>query len=69
VSGHYDLLRIVGVGIAVIAVFFTGFDLVPVLIIGALLALYLWAISAARGRSEVTEADVEPEHPTETRAK
>ncbi len=51
VSARYDTLRIGGVVVAVLVIFITGFDIVPVLVVGALLALYLWAVWASNNRA------------------
>jgi hypothetical protein len=48
---HYDLLRAAAVVVAVAIVFVTGIELVPLLIVGALLALYLWALSESKRRA------------------
>ncbi len=63
ISRHYDLLRIVGVALAVGVVFLTGIELIPVVLLGAVLALYLWAISEAAQRVTVPEdpAQVTPD--------
>lgn len=58
VSAHYDALRISGIAIAVGTVFLTGIALVPVLIVAAVLALYLWAIGAMSRRADATPSDV-----------
>ena len=53
VTIHHDVLRIVGIGIAVAVLFVTGLELIPILIIGVILGLYLWAIAGvARNRAE-----------------
>lgn len=61
VSGHFDLLRVVGVGVAVLVLFLVGLDLVPALVIGGILALYLWYLTEARGR--VPEPEGEEDEP------
>jgi hypothetical protein len=70
IAAHLDVLRVVGVGIAVVAVFLIGLELVPLLLVGAILALYLWAIAAARARSLETPAvtDEATEATTEARS-
>jgi hypothetical protein len=50
VAGHADLLRVAGIVIGVVVLFFTGFEPIAVIIIGALVALFLWAISTAIAR-------------------
>jgi hypothetical protein len=51
VARHYDLLRVAAVVVAVAIVFVTGIDIVPVLIIAALLAVFLWAASESKRRA------------------
>jgi hypothetical protein len=51
VASRYDLIRGVGVGTALIAVFLLGITLVGVLVVGAVLALFIWAISEMRKRA------------------
>jgi hypothetical protein len=50
VAARFDLLRLAGIAVALVIVFLIGLELLPVLGIGALLGLYLWAITAARQR-------------------
>jgi hypothetical protein len=50
VAAHCDLLRLGGIAVALVVVFLIGLELLPVLTIGALLGLHLWAIAAARQR-------------------
>jgi hypothetical protein len=64
IGAHFDALRIAGVALAVVVVFFTGIELVPVILVAGALALYLWAITEARRRitslqpvTENTEAE------------
>jgi hypothetical protein len=57
VAAHSDLLRVAGITIAVVVLFFTGLVLVPVIVIAALLALYLWAVSVSTGRVAAAGAD------------
>jgi hypothetical protein len=57
VAAHSDLLRVAGITIAVVVLFVTGLVLVPVIVIAALLALYLWAVSASTGRVAAVGAD------------
>ncbi len=56
IAGHYDLLRIASVAVAVLALFLIGFGIVAILVIGGLLALVLWWLARARD-----EASAEPE--------
>jgi hypothetical protein len=64
IAAHYDLLRIVSVAIAVLALFLIGFGIVALLVIGGLLALVLWWLSQARdgaeAQPEVAAATYEP---------
>jgi hypothetical protein len=71
IAAHFDVLRLIGVGIAVVAVFLIGIELVPLLLIGAILVLYLWAISVARSRTlgEAVETEAVMEQATEERGK
>ena len=48
IAGHYDLLRVVAVGIALLALFLVGIGIVAIIVIGALLALTLWWLARAR---------------------
>jgi hypothetical protein len=49
---HDELLRIAAAVVAVGIVFITGIELVPILTVGALLALFLWRIAVANRRIE-----------------
>ena len=49
-AAHTEGARMVGIAVAVLVLFITGIDWLPVIIIGGLLALYLWGISAAQRR-------------------
>ena len=51
IAGHYDLLRLVGIGIAAVIFFIVGLELWAVVVIGLVLAGYLWLLSEARRRS------------------
>lgn len=53
VARHYDLLRIAAVVVAVAIVFVTGIELVPLLIIAVLLALFLWAVSESKRQASL----------------
>jgi hypothetical protein len=55
VAGRCDVLRIVGIAVSLAIVFAIGLELLPVLTTGALLGLYLWAITAARQRVAALE--------------
>ena len=50
VGVHAGLLRMAGVAVALVVVFIFGLDLILFIIVGVLLALYLWLISAASRR-------------------
>ncbi len=52
IAGHYDLLRIGAVAIALVALFLIGFGWVTLLVIGALLALVLWWFAQARDAAD-----------------
>ena len=51
VAARYDTLRIGGIVVAVVIIFITGFEIIPVIIVGGLLALFLWAIWASNNRA------------------
>lgn len=61
VSEHFETLRIAGIVLAVAIVFVTGIDIVPLLVVGALLALFLWAISTLKRRISTGDGDVPQE--------
>jgi hypothetical protein len=54
-TDHFDLLRLAGVAVALISIFVVGLSVLSTLVIGALLALYLWVISSATHRVAATE--------------
>lgn len=56
IAANAGVLQVAGVLIAVAAFFIIGLDLVSIIVIGLLLAGYLWSISAASGRV-ATEPD------------
>jgi hypothetical protein len=58
VAGRFDLLRLAGIAVALAIVFLTGLELLPILVIGALLGLFLGAITAARQRVAVLQPAV-----------
>jgi hypothetical protein len=60
VVARFDLLRLAGIAVALLVVFLIGLELLPVLSIGALLGLYLWAIAAARQRVHALRPAVPP---------
>jgi hypothetical protein len=60
VSAHYDLLRFAGIAVAVAAIFVTGIEIVPVIVVGGLLAIFLWAIWASNNRIRMGQATPEP---------
>jgi hypothetical protein len=51
IAGHSDMLRLGGIGIAVVAFFIVGLELWAIVVIGLLLAGYLWLLSEAGRRS------------------
>lgn len=55
IAPRHDPLRIAGIAVAVIILFFTGIGLLPVLVVAGLLALYLWGISTATRRASDDE--------------
>ena len=57
VSNHYDLVRVVGVVIAVVALYVPDLSLILMLVVGALLALYLWLASEIRQRAPAPESE------------
>ena len=50
VASHTDPVRIGAIVVAVVVLFFTGIDWIPVAIVGALLALFLWWVTVAGQR-------------------
>jgi len=54
VSGHYDLVRAGGIVVAVLALFLIEINLLTLLIVAAVLALFLWAVTEMRKRTEAT---------------
>jgi hypothetical protein len=58
VAARSDLLRLAGIAVALLVVFLIGLELLPVLVVGALLGLYLWGIAAARQRLDATRPAV-----------
>ena len=67
IAGHYDLLRIAAVAIAVLALFLIGSGIVTLLVIGALLALILWWLAQVRdAASPLPEVPGPVSGPTET---
>jgi hypothetical protein len=50
IAGHFDLLRVLGVALALLVLFLVGLGWIPAIVIGGLLALYLWVIVQARIR-------------------
>lgn len=53
IAGHYDLLRLGGIAVALVALFVTGLELWSILVIGLLLAGYLWLLSEAKKRAQL----------------
>jgi hypothetical protein len=58
VAARFDLLRLAGIAVALVLLFVIGLELIPVLVIGVLLGLYLWAITAARHRIDALKPTV-----------
>jgi cobalamin biosynthesis protein CobD/CbiB len=57
VAGHANPVRIGAIAVAVLVLFLTGIDWVPVVIVGALLGLLLWGVAVVeRGAGEHVEA-------------
>jgi hypothetical protein len=57
IADHADAVRIGGIGAAVIILFLTGIDWIPVVIVGVLLGLLLWGVaSAERGVQDTAPA-------------
>ena len=54
-AGHHDLLRLAGIGVAAVALFLIGLQLWAVVVIGVILAGYLWLLSEAKQRSGGTD--------------
>ena len=50
VAGHADLVRIGGVALAVVVLFLTGIDWLPIALVGVVLGLLLWGVSVAEQR-------------------
>ena len=57
IAPKFDGLRIAGIALAVVILYFIGIGVVSVLVVGGLLALYLWAISTARNRAADTPSE------------
>jgi hypothetical protein len=55
IAARVDLLRLAGIAVALATVFVIGLELLPVLGVGALLGLYLWALTAARQRTAAVQ--------------
>lgn len=53
VAEHSDVLRVAAIALAIVVLFLTGIGFVPVIVVGLILGLALWAISAAARRAEV----------------
>jgi hypothetical protein len=66
VARHADAIWIATIVLAVLVLFFTGIDWVPVAVVGAVLALVRWQISAAR--RTVAEDGIQASSPREERA-
>jgi hypothetical protein len=57
VAGHADPLRWGGLIVAAVILFLTGIDWLPVIVIGILLGLYLWAIAVFQQRARARAGD------------
>jgi hypothetical protein len=55
IAARVDLLRLAGIAVALATVFVIGLELLPVLGVGALLGLYLWALTMARQRTAAVQ--------------
>ena len=55
VAGHADAVRIGAVAVAVVVLFLTGIDWVPVAIVGVLLGLLWWGVAVAERRGRPAE--------------
>jgi hypothetical protein len=58
ITARFDLLRLAGIAVVLLLLFLLGLELVPALVLGTLLGLYLWALTAARQRMGGVEAAV-----------
>jgi hypothetical protein len=64
VAAHADPLRWGGAVIAALILFFTGIDWLPVILVGVLLALYMWAIAVLQQRARAAAvSDDGPDSP------
>ncbi len=52
IASHYDLLRLAGVAVALVALFVTGMQLWSVLVVALVLGGYLWLLWEAKKRSQ-----------------
>lgn len=52
IASHYDLLRLAGIAVALVALFVVGMELWSVLVIAAALGGYLWLLWEARRRAQ-----------------
>lgn len=59
IASHTGILQVAGVIIAAVALFFTGLDLLSLIIIGLVLGGYLWFVSAAANRVSSDQEDEE----------
>jgi len=51
IASHYDGLRVAGIALGVVLLLTTGIGFVPVIVIGLVVALYLWVLAVLRGRA------------------
>jgi hypothetical protein len=57
VADHYDLVRVVGIIVAVVALYIPDLSLLWVIIVGVVLALYLWLASEIKNRATAPEPE------------
>jgi hypothetical protein len=57
VSEHYDLVRVLGIVVAVVALYIPDLSLLWVLVVGVVLALYLWLASEIKNRATAPEQE------------
>jgi hypothetical protein len=51
VADHADAVRVVGIGVGLLILFFTGIDWLPVALVAALVGLLLWGVAGAEQRA------------------
>jgi hypothetical protein len=66
VARHYEKLRIAAIVVAVAIIFVTGLNILALLIVAGLFALFLWAISSSKRRvPPPDDPGVDPDHETD----